>query len=68
MHPITGGNGGFANARGLLTMHDSPVGNQVRTTYQGTVVLHAVSASAARPLAAPGPPWSSSTGVASPSP
>ena len=55
VHPITGGNGGFANARGLLTMHDSPVGNQVRTTYQGTVVLHAVSASAARPLAAAAP-------------
>lgn len=55
VHPITGGTGGFANARGLLTMHDTPVGNEVRTTYKGTVVLHAVSASAARPLAAAAP-------------
>ena len=51
VHPITGGTGGFANARGLLTMHDSPVGNDVRTTYTGVVVLHAVSGAAARPLA-----------------
>jgi hypothetical protein len=42
VHAITGGTGDFAGARGLLTMRDLPVGNVVRTTYQGDVVLNAV--------------------------
>jgi hypothetical protein len=42
VHPITGGRDSFVGARGLVTMHDVPVDGEVRTTYQGTVVLNAV--------------------------
>jgi hypothetical protein len=42
-HPITGGSGAFAGARGILTMRDRPVAAGVRTTFAGTVVLGAVS-------------------------
>lgn len=42
VHPITGGTGSFQGARGLVTMHDVMVNGDVRTTYQGTVVLNAV--------------------------
>jgi hypothetical protein len=42
VHPITGGKGAFAGARGLLNMVDRPVGGQVRTTYRGDIVLNAV--------------------------
>lgn len=42
-HPVTGGSGAFAGARGILSMHDQPVSGGVRTTYHGTVVLGAVS-------------------------
>jgi hypothetical protein len=41
-HPITGGKGAFAGARGLLTMVDRPVGDEVRTTYRGRIALNAV--------------------------
>jgi hypothetical protein len=41
-HPVTGGSGSFHGARGLVTMHDVPVGGEVETTYEGTVVLDAV--------------------------
>ena len=42
VHPITGGRGAFAGARGLLNMVDRPVGEEVRTTYRGRIVLNAV--------------------------
>ena len=42
VHPITGGKGAFAGARGLITMVDRPVGDQIRTTYSGDIVLNAV--------------------------
>jgi len=42
VHPITGGRGGFAGARGLLNMVDRPVGDQVKTTYVGNIQLNAV--------------------------
>jgi hypothetical protein len=45
-HPITGGSDGFHGARGLVTMHDVVVDGDVRTTYEGTVVLNAVPADA----------------------
>ena len=45
-HPITGGSDGFHGARGLVTMHDVVVDGDVRTTYEGTVVLDAVPADA----------------------
>jgi hypothetical protein len=51
VHAITGGTGDFAGARGLLTMQDLPVGNAIRTTYQGDVVLNAVPSETA--VAAP---------------
>lgn len=42
VHPITGGKGAFAGARGLLRMVDKPVRDQVKTTYRGRIVLNAV--------------------------
>lgn len=42
VHPITGGKGAFAGARGLLKMVDRPVGDRVKTTYRGHIVLNAV--------------------------
>jgi hypothetical protein len=42
VHPITGGRGAFIGARGVLNMVDRPIGDQVRTTYRGEVVLNAV--------------------------
>jgi hypothetical protein len=42
VHPITGGKGAFAGARGLLNMVDRPVRDQVRTTYRGQIELNAV--------------------------
>jgi hypothetical protein len=42
VHPITGGRGDFAGARGLLRMVDRPAGDEVKTTYRGKVELNAV--------------------------
>ena len=42
VHPVTGGRGGFAGARGRLDMVDRPVRDGIRTTYRGTIVLNAV--------------------------
>jgi len=42
VHPITGGQGAFAGARGRLNMVDRPIGDEVRTTYRGRIVLNAV--------------------------
>lgn len=42
VHPVTGGRGAFVGARGRLDMVDRPVGNGVRTTYRGTIILNAV--------------------------
>lgn len=42
VHPVTGGRGGFVGARGRLDMVDRPVGDQVKTTYRGTIILNAV--------------------------
>jgi hypothetical protein len=44
VHPITGGRGDFAGARGKLRMFDTPVGARVKTTYRGRIVLNAVPA------------------------
>jgi hypothetical protein len=46
VHPITSGDGGFAGASGLLTMLTVPIGDAMRTTYRGTVVLAASSGTA----------------------
>jgi hypothetical protein len=42
VHPITGGKGAFAGARGVLRMVDRPIGDRVRTTYRGHIRLDAV--------------------------
>jgi len=42
VHPITGGKGAFAGARGLINMVDRPVDDQIKTTYSGYIVLNAV--------------------------
>jgi hypothetical protein len=39
VHPVTGGSGAFAGARGLLTMRDRPVGDVIETTYRGSLAL-----------------------------
>ena len=43
VHPITSGTQDFAGARGALTMHDIQVGRgeEIRTRYQGKIVLNA---------------------------
>ncbi len=46
VHPVTGGTRDFTSARGLLHMVDTPVGDAVRTTYRGRVVLTAAVAPA----------------------
>ena len=52
VHPITGGRGAFVGARGLLNMVDRPVGDEVRTTYRGHIILNAVSEPPAPPASA----------------
>jgi hypothetical protein len=42
VHPITGGKGVFAGARGVLRMVDTPVDDQVKTSYRGNIRLNAV--------------------------
>ena len=43
VHAITIGAGDFSGARGIVTMHDRPVGRDgVVTTYQGQIVLNAI--------------------------
>ena len=44
LHPVTGGSGDFAGARGVLTMLAGPVGRgeQVNSTYKGEIVLNAI--------------------------
>lgn len=37
VHPVTGGTGAFAKAKGLIIMHDRPTANGTRTTYTGTL-------------------------------
>jgi hypothetical protein len=43
IHPITGGTGAFAGARGLLTMRDfRDEAGELRTTYRGTITLRGI--------------------------
>lgn len=37
VHPIVGGTGGFVRANGVIHMKDTPIGNDIRTTYTGTI-------------------------------
>ena len=47
VHPVYGGTGAFAGARGVVRMFDHPVGGGVRTTYLGTLVLRGTGGAAA---------------------
>jgi hypothetical protein len=47
VHPVYGGTGAFAGARGVVRMFDQPVGGGVRTTYLGTLVLQGTGGRAA---------------------
>jgi hypothetical protein len=42
VHPIASGTKDFAGARGVLTVHDAPLGHEKIPTYQGEIVLNAV--------------------------
>lgn len=42
-HQVTGGTGGFAGAKGVIAMIDSPVGATVKTTYRGELQLAGTS-------------------------
>jgi hypothetical protein len=39
MHPVTGGTGAFAGARGVIVMADTPTANGVSTSYIGNLTL-----------------------------
>jgi hypothetical protein len=39
LHPVTGGTGAFANARGVITMVDTPTSHGVRTEYIGNLTV-----------------------------
>jgi len=53
LHPVTGGSGPFAGARGVIVMADTPTANGVSTSYIGNLTLggssrgHAIRARAA---------------------
>jgi hypothetical protein len=49
VHPVTGGSGAFRGARGVLNMVDTPVGEEVKTSYRGYIVLNAVPSEVAAP-------------------
>ena len=67
VHPVTGGSGAFAGARGVLHMVDRPVGDEVRTRYRGKIVLNAVpSEGAAAPVSTAADLGASTTASAEP--
>jgi hypothetical protein len=37
VHPVAGATGGFASAKGVIFMKDTPVGAKVKTTYTGSL-------------------------------
>jgi hypothetical protein len=44
VHPVLGGTGDFAKAKGVILMNDRPTAKGVRTTYSGTLEYGAVAA------------------------
>jgi hypothetical protein len=46
VHPVTGGTGAFAGAKGLIVMHDRPTKTGIRTTYSGSLRYPASAKSA----------------------
>jgi hypothetical protein len=59
VHPVTGGTGAFAKAKGVIHMVDRPTASGVRTTYTGTLEYGAANARSAH--AAPSRSLASST-------
>jgi hypothetical protein len=51
VHPVAGGNGSFVGAKGVIVMKDKPVGDEVKTTYTGTLAFGS-NGSSARSLSA----------------
>ena len=52
IHPVAGGTGGFAKAKGVIEMVDVPTPSGVRTTYSGALTVPGIStASTAAPSA-----------------
>ena len=45
-HAVTGGTGDFAKAKGVLSMVDTPAGNDLKTTYRGELQLAGAAAPA----------------------
>jgi hypothetical protein len=48
LHPVTGGTGAFAGARGVIVMADTPTPNGVSTSYIGNLTLAGGKASGSR--------------------
>jgi len=49
IHPVAGGTGGFARAKGVIQMVDTPTPGGVRTTYTGALTVPGVSAASVAP-------------------
>ncbi len=60
LHPITGGSGDFAGARGVLLMRDGPGGRgeEINSMYKGEIVLNAIPNERAVPHNTDAPPGS----------
>lgn len=54
VHAPTGGTRAFRGVRGLITMTDTPVGDDVNTVYRGEVILDAEPDERAEPVPASG--------------
>ena len=54
LHPVTGGTGAFAEARGVVTMVDTPVGKTIQTTYKGLLTYGPTAADRIPTSARPG--------------
>ena len=51
IHPVVGGTGGFARAKGVIHMIDTPTKAGVRTTYTGALTAPGISTASAQPSA-----------------
>jgi hypothetical protein len=49
VHPVVGGSGAFAKAKGVIHMVDVPAKSGVRTTYSGTLAVPGLDVSSAAP-------------------
>ncbi len=51
VHPVVGGTGAFAKAKGVVHMVDTPTKAGVRTTYTGALTVPGISTASAQPSA-----------------